>query len=70
MLPNFHGKQGNPMLWDRRYFPEILEITGDTGARFLLAKHMEAVAEVEMSDDAVLRDIDTPEALAAMPRRF
>ena len=70
VLPNFHGKQGNPMLWDRRYFPEILEITGDTGARFLLAKHMEAVAEVEMSDDAVLRDIDTPEALAAMPRRF
>jgi len=70
VLPNFRGKQGNPMLWDRRYFPEILEISGDIGARFLLAKHMEAVVEVEMADEAVLRDIDTPEALAAMPRRF
>ncbi|HUC19066.1 MAG TPA: molybdopterin-binding/glycosyltransferase family 2 protein [Acetobacteraceae bacterium] len=70
VLPNFRGKQGNPMLWDRRYFPEILEITGDNGARFLLARHMEAVAEVEMGDDAVLRDVDTQEALDAMPKRF
>ncbi len=70
VLPNFRGKQGNPMLWDRRYFPEILDISGDIGARFLLAKHMEAVVEVEMADEAVLRDIDTPEALAAMPKRF
>ncbi len=70
VLPAYRGKQGNPMLWDRRYFPEILEITGDIGARFLIAKHMESVAEVEMADEAVLRDIDTPEALAAMPRRF
>lgn len=70
VLPNFRGKQGNPMLWDRRFFQEIMAISGDVGARFLLSKHMEVVAEVEMGDDAVLRDIDTPEALAAMPKRF
>ena len=52
VLPTFRGKQGNPMLWDRRFFPEILGITGDSGARFLLGKHLEAVAEVEMADDA------------------
>ena len=27
VLPTFRGKQGNPMLWDRRFFPEILGIT-------------------------------------------
>ena len=36
VLPTFRGKQGNPMLWDRRFFPEILRITGDSGARFLV----------------------------------
>ncbi len=70
VLPSFRGKQGNPMLWDRRFFPEIATISGDIGARFLLSRHMEQVAEVEMADEAVLRDIDTPEALAAMPKRF
>jgi molybdenum cofactor cytidylyltransferase len=70
VLPTFHGKQGNPMLWDRRFFPEILQITGDSGARFLLGKHMEVMTEVEMADDAVLRDFDTTESLATLPQRL
>jgi molybdenum cofactor cytidylyltransferase len=70
VLPTFRGKQGNPMLWDRRFFPEILQISGDSGARFLLTKHMEAVVEVEMADDAVLRDFDTTESLATLPQRL
>ena len=70
VLPTFHGKQGNPMLWDRRFFPEILQISGDTGARFLVGKYAEFVAEVEMADDAVLRDFDTTESLATLPQRL
>ena len=42
-------------------------ITGDFGARFLLGKHADAVAEVEMADDAVLRDFDTTDALKKAP---
>lgn len=70
VLPTFRGKQGNPMLWDRRFFPEILQITGDSGARFLVGKHAEVVAEVEMADDAVLRDFDTTESLTTLPPRL
>lgn len=66
-LPTFRGKQGNPMLWDRRFFPEILGISGDNGARFLLGQHLDSIAEVEMGDDAVLRDFDTTESLATLP---
>ncbi len=36
VLPTHQGKPGNPILWDRRFFPEILALTGDVGARFLL----------------------------------
>jgi molybdenum cofactor cytidylyltransferase len=68
VLPTYRGKQGNPMVWDRRFFPEILAISGDSGARFLVGRHAEAVAEVEMADDAVLRDFDTTESLATLPR--
>jgi molybdenum cofactor cytidylyltransferase len=70
VLPTFHGKQGNPMLWDRRFFPEILDITGDSGARFLVGKHTKFVAEIEMADDAVLRDFDTTESLGTLPSRL
>jgi molybdenum cofactor cytidylyltransferase len=70
VLPTYHGKQGNPMLWDREFFPEILDVSGDSGARFLVGQHIEAVAEVEMADDAVLRDFDTTESLSTLPQRL
>ena len=70
VLPTHNGKQGNPILWDRRFFPEILALSGDVGARHLLARHAEAIAEVEIETDAVLRDFDTVESLATLPQRL
>ena len=42
------------------------DLAGDVGAKHLIGEHADLVAEVAMSDDAVLTDIDTPEALAAL----
>jgi molybdenum cofactor cytidylyltransferase len=63
-----NGKRGNPVLWARRYFAEMESVTGDTGAKHLIAMNEDAVCEIE-ADDSVLRDIDTPEALAALRSR-
>jgi len=60
-----HGRRGNPVLWGRRFFPEMLAIEGDVGARHLIGQYADLVVEVEASDDGPLTDIDTPEALAA-----
>ncbi len=65
--PTFRGKQGNPMLWSREFLDEMLAISGDIGARHLAAKHADRLVEVEMADDAVLRDFDTTDALKALP---
>ncbi len=65
VVPTNRGKRGNPVLWDRRYFPDILSLQGDTGARALLGRYAQAVVEVEVADEAVLIDFDTPEALGA-----
>ncbi len=60
-----HGRRGNPVLWARRFFPEMLAIEGDVGARHLIAQYGELVCEVEAADDGPLTDIDTPDALRA-----
>jgi molybdenum cofactor cytidylyltransferase len=62
------GKRGNPVLWARRFFPEIETLSGDSGAKHLIGEHEEALCEVE-ADDSVLTDVDTPEALAALRQR-
>ncbi len=63
VIPCFDGQRGNPVLWGRRFFPELLALSGDTGARQILYKFMEYVSEVSADSDSVLRDFDTPEAL-------
>src|SRR5262245_56999791 len=59
------NNRGNPVLWSRRFFPEIEALSGDVGAKDLIATHEDAVCEIE-ADGTVLRDIDTPDALAAL----
>jgi molybdenum cofactor cytidylyltransferase len=67
VVPTCRGKIGNPVLWDRRFFPDIAGLVGDVGARPLLERHSEHVAQVELDTDAVLRDFDTVESLATLP---
>jgi molybdenum cofactor cytidylyltransferase len=66
VVPTHDGAYGNPVLWDRRYIPEMMTLAGDAGARSLLKRHLDAVAEVAMQDDGVLRDFDTPESLESI----
>ncbi|MFQ5993915.1 MAG: NTP transferase domain-containing protein [Acidiferrobacterales bacterium] len=64
-VPTFDGRRGNPVLWASRFLPEMSLLSGDTGARSLVAAHENAVCQVDMNDDAVLLDIDTSEDFAA-----
>jgi molybdenum cofactor cytidylyltransferase len=64
VVPIRHGKRGNPLLWSRQFFAEMMALSGDQGARRLIEEHADLVAEVEMDNDAIFVDIDTPEALA------
>lgn len=64
-LPVSDGRRGNPVLWSRRFFKELMTLDGDIGARHLIAKHSEAVAEVPVEGHGAFLDIDTPQGLEA-----
>ena len=65
VAPTHAGQLGNPVLWDRRYFPAMMALTGDRRPS-LLRQHAEAVAEIVV-DDTVLRDFDTADSLLDLP---
>jgi molybdenum cofactor cytidylyltransferase len=66
VIPTIVGKRGNPVLWSRRFFPDLAAVEGDVGARHLIGNYAEAVAEVPLDDAGALTDVDTPEALIAL----
>jgi molybdenum cofactor cytidylyltransferase len=66
VVPTVDGQRGNPVLWARRFFPDLLAIEGDVGARHLIGRYGEAVVEVPVSGKGAFLDIDTPEALVGV----
>ncbi len=66
VVPTINGKRGNPVVWSRRFFPELTALDGDIGARHLIASYPEAVTEVPLAGNAALIDVDTPDALRAV----
>ena len=66
VMPTFEGRRGNPVLWSRRFFPDLTAIEGDVGARHLIGRYSEAVVEVPLAGKAALVDVDTPEALVGV----
>lgn len=65
VVPVHAGKRGNPVLWAQAFFPEIKALSGDTGAKAIIAANAEAVFEVERGP-GVLTDVDTPADLRAV----
>lgn len=65
-VPTCKGKRGNPVLWDKRFFAEMNELSGDVGARHLISKHAALVCEVEIGDEAILTDVDKSEDLISL----
>jgi molybdenum cofactor cytidylyltransferase len=54
----YGGRPGHPKLFDRRLEPDLLRLTGDTGARDLVAAHPGWVHRVEVGDLGSDADVD------------
>jgi molybdenum cofactor cytidylyltransferase len=66
VVPSIAGRRGNPVLWSRRFFPDLMAVQGDIGARHLIGAYAEAVVEVPVAGEAALTDVDTPESFSAV----
>jgi len=62
---NAGGEQGNPVIWPRAVFPELMALEGDRGAKALLQEHADDCVAVSVKGDAAFRDVDTPDDLEA-----
>jgi molybdenum cofactor cytidylyltransferase len=61
VAPVYAGQRGNPVLFARAVFPELLAVTGDQGARAVLATAPSRIHLIPFDDARPLADIDTPD---------
>lgn len=59
VAPRYRDGQGNPVVFKREVFPELLRLTGDQGARPMIQRDPARVEWVEL-DLPMPPDVDTP----------
>ena len=61
----FHdGKRGHPVGFSAACYAELAALTGDEGARAVVAAHANEFARIDVDDPGILRDVDTRADLA------
>ena len=60
VAPRYRDGQGNPVLFKREIFPELLRLTGDQGARPIIQREPARVEWVDL-DLPMPPDVDTPD---------
>lgn len=67
VVPVHRGQSGHPVIFGRRFWPELMALEGDNGARRVIRNNVQSLTRVEIDDPGVLLDVDTPEALVKGP---
>jgi len=68
LIPSFKGRAGHPILLDSALIPAIMRESDSSNLRTLLTSYKKKYLEV--SEDTILMDIDTPEAYETALRRL
>ena len=58
------GKMGNPCIFDRKYYNELLSLEGDKGGKKVIMKHLDDTQIYEIETGRELEDIDYYESIA------
>ena len=53
-------KTGNPCIFSKKYYRELMEITGDKGGKQIIKRYPEDVTYLKISDERELQDVDVP----------
>jgi molybdenum cofactor cytidylyltransferase len=62
--PYFRTRRGHPVGIAAKFRQELFSLTGDEGAKGLIARHGGELLKIPVGDPGVIRDIDRPEDLA------
>jgi molybdenum cofactor cytidylyltransferase len=68
VVPTFAGRRGHPVGFDGRFREHLLALSGDAGARAVLATQGSAVYQLEVDDPGVVQDVDTQADAARLAR--
>ncbi|MDH3638624.1 MAG: nucleotidyltransferase family protein [Gammaproteobacteria bacterium] len=56
--PVFRGRRGHPVGFSAEFYPALVRMAGETGARSILEAHPDVAKNIRVADPGVVHDID------------
>jgi molybdenum cofactor cytidylyltransferase len=63
-VPVYRGKRGNPVIFTKAFYEELMAIEGDRGARNLIKRYPHEVQKIEIDSPSIIFDVDSPHDLS------
>ena len=63
--PFHRGDRGHPVGFGTACYDPLVALTGDEGAKRVVAAHRDRIARIDVDDPGILRDVDTPADLTS-----
>ncbi len=63
VIPTHRSRRGHPVLFGSAHFTALSRLEGDQGGRSIVEANDASVCTLDLDDEAILRDIDTPAEL-------
>lgn len=60
---SYEGVMGNPVIFQGKFVPELLALTGDTGGKAVVKAHPQEIFLYEAESEKSLQDLDVPQEL-------
>ncbi len=60
IVPVFHGRRGHPVIFATGLLDDLRSAPAEAGARAVLRMNPEDIAEVDVDEESILMNIDTP----------
>jgi molybdenum cofactor cytidylyltransferase len=70
VAPYYAGQRGNPVLFARALFPELLGVSGDQGGREILQRHAADIEAVQIAEADAAQDLDTWQEYQTLLKRL
>ncbi len=69
LLPSVHGRKGHPVLFPRRFFPDLRQAPLEEGARWVVHQNPASTFLVSVEDPGILVNINTPSQVSQVVRK-
>jgi len=60
IIPTYHGRNGHPVYFGKKYFPDLEKAPMDQGARYVVHNYRSELHTIPVEDEGILKDIDEP----------